>query len=193
MDIKFKKLQPQADSTGETASGGWSKVVGWLKNNSGDRAETYFSPLFDDEEKCDLIVVHIDADIHQDLLANAGRDKLPEPISVQELVDTVTDVLISWFSVKPERENFVAYAVPVFKTENWIMASVVECPPEKWTAADAKRELRTLFDASQYKSVVTMKASYVQALASDSTGALRAKSYSIFAQRLYSIASGLSA
>ena len=46
-EVVFRQLQPEKDATGQTESGGWTKVVGWLQNHSGPGIETFFSPLFE--------------------------------------------------------------------------------------------------------------------------------------------------
>ena len=180
-DVGFRQLQPEKDATGTTESGGWTKVVGWLVDHSGAGAETYFTPLFEGIPPCDIIIVHIDADVHIECLTKAGLPVPPAPASIADVVNSLRQALDNWLAVTEERRKSFSYAIPVFKTENWVMAASLDCDDTTWKSPDAKVALRSLFDASKHKSVVAMKTDMITGMAKDtSVLKARAKSYRIF-------------
>jgi hypothetical protein len=184
-DIAFRQLQPEKDATGTTERGGWTKVVGWLVDHSGPGVETFFTPLFAGVPACDIIVVHIDSDVHVECLTKAGLSVPKAPASVADVVSSLRQALDNWLAVSADRRKSFSYAIPVFKTENWIMAAAADCPDATWQAEDAKIALRSLFDATKHKSVAAMKAQMISGMKSDTSNLrARAKSYQIFLQDL---------
>lgn len=180
-DVVFRRLQPEKDATGSTDRGGWTKVVGWLIDHSGAGIETFFAPLFAGVEPCDIIVIHVDGDVHAECLKKAALPTPPPPVSVEDQVIGMRTALDSWVALDPERRRFLAYAIPVFMTENWIMASNPHCPDHIWQGSDAKTLLRSLFDPARDKSVAAMRARFVEELRADTAHlAARAKSYRLF-------------
>lgn len=181
----FRRLQPEPDATGQIPTGGWSRVIGWLKQHSGHGIETYFAPLFSGEPACDLVVVHIDADICAQCLAHLNIPIPQTLVSVSDTVNALRSALDTVSALSADRRGRFAYAVPVFKTENWLMASVADCPDAKWRSPDAKVALRSLFDPTKFSSIKSMKSKFIENLSKDSSNVLdRAKSYQIFSDEI---------
>jgi hypothetical protein len=159
--VAFKLLQPQTDATGSTQTGGWAKVVGWCLGNTGDGVDTYFAPTTADDVPCDIIIVHLDSDIIVDCLKKSSIQCPEHPSKVVTLVDRIRSALDEWLDLDQSRRDRFAYAVAVFKTENWILATRPECDAGRWDSFDAKNNLRRLFDPAKYSSVKNMVKSFI--------------------------------
>jgi len=175
-ELRFRNLQPELDATGELEAGGWTKVVGWLANFSGGAISTFLTPLFDSTDACDLIIVHIDADVRSQVYR-----------SISATIDPSDDITLMASEIENELRRLldagvldpkVRFAVPVFKSENWLMTGASICADDRWTQVDAKRELRTLYDQATHGSIGGMKELMLDEI-SNSTDLLysRAKSY----------------
>lgn len=119
LEVKFKHLQPTPDATGGHADGGWDRVKGWCDNYAGDQIETFFTPLFETDEICDLIVIHVDGDVVE--LANLHKGK--NQLSVRDRVKTISNSIESWLNCPKEHSKKIIHAIPVLQTEAWILAS----------------------------------------------------------------------
>ena len=84
-------------------------------------------------------------------------------------------------SAPSARESNIGYAIPVYKTENWILASIKGCPIETWSDVDAKTNLRSLFDQRAHRSILAMKNDLIASIRIDTTTLIaNAKSYRMF-------------
>lgn len=84
VDATFTPIQPVLDRTsGSYSEGGWRKVYQWcLRNPATSRARFFGGGLFaGDEDDYDVIIVHLDGDIHQSFLDNYPGESVcpPEP------------------------------------------------------------------------------------------------------------------
>jgi hypothetical protein len=186
-DVVFRKLQPVEDATGRIESGGWSKVIGWLRANCGEHAETYFEPLFEGDLSCHMIAVHLDSDIHDACLRGLGLPELPQPASISTLLQSLTAAIDLAFSLPPHRQAMVAHAIAVHKTENWILACFAECDEALWTTSDAKSALKAARAQQGFSSLVAMKREAVIRISDGRAAATRARSYSTFTTELKAI------
>lgn len=151
----FEQLQPPLDATGQIESGGWAKVLGWIINYSGSSLETFFVPLFSSNTACDAIIVHLDSDIHADLLKNLASPPVKDPSNFEDLVNHLEIELRKALNC-PKYDGKVCFAIPVHKSENWIMAGSPVCQDSRWSDEDAKRVIRTLFDSANHISISDM-------------------------------------
>lgn len=176
----FEQLQPSLDATGQIESGGWAKVVGWIRNYSDGRVGTFFEPIFENDQPCDMIVVHLDADIHADLFKHIGVNAEIKKDDIVDLVKSIERELTILLNAE-EFINKVYFAIPVHKSENWIMAASSFCNDDRWMKEDAKVELRSLFSKERDGSISGMIETIIQEIkVSSDLLYSRAKSYRCF-------------
>ncbi len=143
--LRIKYLQPFPDATsGVFGGGGWGRVVGWCKANRGDGLETYFSPIEDDDEPCDLIFVQLDGDAVMQCSEHSDFEIPSEPLSVDDRLDALQKMVSEWLSVTDEREDQVHFAFPVMHSEAWLLAALRPDAKAWESLPDTKTPFRAL-------------------------------------------------
>lgn len=144
--VKFIHLQPQPDATqtGRYSGGGWRRVVGWCTGNSGTRVESFFSPIEEGDQPCDLILIHLDGDALQQCAQHSAVSADPEPVPADERVNTLERVVVDLLKPPDSRVGQFVFAFPTMHTEAWLLAAL---RPDalSWEAeADSKRHFQAL-------------------------------------------------
>ncbi|WGD31878.1 hypothetical protein AncyloWKF20_08680 [Ancylobacter sp. WKF20] len=138
--VKFKALQPMQDQTGAMTSGGWSRVVAWCKSNAGSRIDTFFEPIFEGDEVCSAIVVHLDGDALE-LIGSHTTVAIPLPVNdVATRVSLLVEILENLLAASDLRRSMLAFALPVLQTEAWVLDA--EGSASNCETLDAKAEFR---------------------------------------------------
>lgn len=109
IESRFRRISPVLDSTSGTyTEGGWRKVYQWcLRNKLGDRGRFFGGGLFaGDEDDLDVILVHLDGDIHPHFISQHPGDLIC-PVQPE-----------AWGSLPAERVNFCRALI-----EDWLFGS----------------------------------------------------------------------
>lgn len=116
--LDFRELQPIQDETGSHTGGGWSRVMAWCKDHSGERTRTFFTPLFSNQRPCDIIVIHLDGDALE--LVKPHTDiEIPETIIEVDLrLHLLKAITKEWLTSPPKIEERTAFAFPVLHSES---------------------------------------------------------------------------
>lgn len=137
-EIKFRLLQPQSDETGRVDSGGWQRVLAWCLENAAEKIQTFFTPLFSGDPACDIIIIHVDGDSYSGLMAHHKGESIQPPLSINARITDIIAAFEKWLALEQDVRSKVAFAVPVLKTEAWIVAS--ESVVHDCETMDAKAE-----------------------------------------------------
>lgn len=156
----FQQLQPALDATGEIERGGWTKVLGWILNYSGGAISTFFTPILASAPACDAIVIHIDSDINTELFTALGEPLLAGTEPPTDIARAI-EVGLRKALLAGAFDGQVVFAVPVHKSENWLMAGSVLCTDNRWADADSKMKLSSLFDNSIHASKAAMRSAMI--------------------------------
>lgn len=122
-DVAFKPLQPLVDATGaSTTDGGWGQVLSWCKRYEGSKIQTFFKPLFANEQACDAVILHLDGDALEEIVPKTSIT-IPVPISNnKQRSSLVVDCLLDVIKSPIEFSERLAFAVPVQHTEAWLVS-----------------------------------------------------------------------
>jgi hypothetical protein len=144
----FKDLQPNPDGTSSgSPEGGWSQVYRWCLNNPPPAREALFigRDLFGsglDNQKHDLILVHMDSDICEMIGASSSIRPVPDATSSPERRGTfIRKTLLEWLwpdDTTPDERHVPAPAVEVI--EAWLVAALSE-DEQPETSKDIPRRL----------------------------------------------------
>lgn len=122
--ILFRLLQPETDATtGKMGDGGWSRVVGWCKKYSGEKLQTFFTSVTEDEPACDAIIVQIDGDALEECAAHSNVS-FEADASIAERTAALSKMIDEWLNAPERLKDQVAHALPHLHTESWIMAGI---------------------------------------------------------------------
>jgi hypothetical protein len=186
--FQFRALQPTVDASGQYSDGGWTRVVGWAQEYSGEALETYFQPLFAGDPACDIIVVHLDGDAAPHV-ANVLQMPAPAEGDVAMCVEFVCSAIRQMLAPSAVREDQVAQAVPVLHTEAWVLAA--EGVVEQCETIEAKRVLQSTYSharngplANYYEKRATGAAKHIERMARN------AESYQLFSEQFRAVALG---
>lgn len=140
-DVEFVKLQPQPDATTKSTEGGFGRVIGWCKANSGEALRSILeTPLFAGEEVCDLLVVHLDGDAVRDCAPHASLLIPDGDLSPEDRVKYLREMIEEWLEAEAPHRDKVVTAIPVMQTEAWILASTSP-NNHPWETVDSKATL----------------------------------------------------
>ncbi|WP_294280585.1 hypothetical protein [uncultured Sphingomonas sp.] len=140
----FHMIQPGVDeTTGRFGDGGWGRVVGWCKENSGEGVRTYFEPVFEGDKVCDFIVIQIDGDAVYDCLKHSNAEPIPANADVETRTKTLQYMIDGWLSAPEDLRGRFGHALPHLQTEAWIMAGL-HPTQEPWESTPAKHLLWAL-------------------------------------------------
>lgn len=130
----FKDLHPNRDGTSSSSpEGGWTTVYGWcLDNKPAERKIRYLTrDLFAgglDEKQCDLILVHMDSDISEEVGDKSTAIPVPDATSTPEQRgDFIRKTLLEWLWPEgsiPDGRHIAAPAVEAVET--WLVAALSE-------------------------------------------------------------------
>jgi len=143
-DIKpiFKDLHPVTDRTSSGSSeGGWTMVYQWCLNNPPLARQSQFAGagLFDgdmDGLTCDIILVHMDADICERIRDKSDVKPVPDATAPPaERGDFIRKTILGWLwptGSEPDDRHIPAPAVEA--VEAWLVAAMADDPePEAVT------------------------------------------------------------
>lgn len=123
-DVSCSPLQPRGDASSKSGDGGWAKVAAWCLANSGAGLDSYLrAPLFAGEEVYDAIVIHLDGDIASECATKYNKG-LPNKPSVVEIVKLLSELIHDWVKANSDSKEKIKIAIPVQKTESWILAAL---------------------------------------------------------------------
>ncbi|MCB9760509.1 MAG: hypothetical protein H6739_11775 [Alphaproteobacteria bacterium] len=125
-ELRFEMLQPERDATsGQWSDGGHGHVKAWcLRYPPGLRLGSFLQPLFAGvPARCDLIVVHLDADVIVPI-AHAEGLGVPDPLTAFAQGVLTRAVLERWLWPDPTRPGEGRHTLlpAVQATETWIVA-----------------------------------------------------------------------
>lgn len=183
VDITFDRLQPLQDATGYFPDGGWTRVLAWCLENSGDAFDDVLEPLLDNIPRLDGIVIHLDGDAAEHL-GQHTQVALPAPLTVLSRVNFLTDVIEEWLRLSAAQRSRLIVAAPVLHTEAWINAAHSQGSHESVDAKAAFRATRSTTShpkrASHYEEAGGLAAENLQQIAG------RCVSYRLFQQEIIS-------
>lgn len=123
--LTYRMLQPLPDATsGGFLGGGWPRVVSWCLANSGSKIETYFNSLEEDDDPCDLIIVHLDADAMIPCSSHSSEPVPDEPCSIEERLGAMVRFVERWLDLPASRTAQVRFAFPAMHSEAWLLAAL---------------------------------------------------------------------
>lgn len=143
--ITVKHVQPFVDATsGRYSGGGWPRVVAWCLANRSSNIETFFAPLEEGDEPCDLILIQLDGDAMEGCSPHAATACPILPCSVEDRLNTLEAFLMEWLAPEPQRMAQIVFALPTMCTESWLMAGIRPDEADWEIANDAKDRFRLL-------------------------------------------------
>jgi hypothetical protein len=143
--LKFRRLQPDADaSNGGHPDGGWARVIGWCRRYCSDGLSTLFSPIEEDDEPCEAIIIHLDGDAVNPCSNFSAEGPLPNGCPATDRVEKLNRMVFEWLAPDANHSRRLVVAVPVMDTEAWIMAALDPTTPDWETRTDAKTRFRGL-------------------------------------------------
>lgn len=179
-EISCVALQPQADASSRSGDGGWTKVAGWCLEKSGSGLDTYLNaPLFEGEDKFDAIVIHLDGDI-AGACALKYNFTLPDPLSVDERVATMSGWIAGWLKPSHEHQPKIRSAIPTQMTESWMLAGL-SVKTHDWENVAAKELFLEETGFSGSRKAAHYQAMSVKLAGTTSRIAGRCRSFELFA------------
>ncbi len=129
--LTFVNLQPSVDATSGSPEGGWQMVYKWCLNNPPrPRIGQFFSSeLFADDltdKVCDVIVIHMDADICDQIGDKSGSRSVPtSSSSPEERGNFIEEVLNEWlWPEMADKDDRHIPAPAVEAIEAWLVAGL---------------------------------------------------------------------
>lgn len=132
---EFHNLQPGEERNFGIRDGGWTQVYKWCLRNPPQERHGLFTgrKLFAgavDSQSCDVVVVHLDADICEKIGAKSPVTPVPTPESTpEERGKFIRDTLWHWLwpeGSTPDDRHFPAPAVEA--VEAWLVAGLTDDP-----------------------------------------------------------------
>lgn len=133
--LTFRNLQPSPDRTSGHSEGGWELVYKWCLSNPPDERRTQFlgQGLFANDMdglSCDIIIVHMDADICEKVGDKSTVAPAPTPMSPpEERGAFIRKTILEWLwpdGEEPDGRHIPAPAVEA--TETWLVAGLTQEP-----------------------------------------------------------------
>lgn len=130
----FHAIHPIRDKTsGAFEDGGWHQVYKWcVRNDQAARRRFFGAGLFDDDDAIavDLLIVHIDGDVHG-ILGAADRSKRVTSVDPANYHPTPKgilafgeDLLVNWLFEESGTRDMSMPAPTVLESEAWLLAGL---------------------------------------------------------------------
>jgi hypothetical protein len=137
LTLKFNDLQPNPDGTSGYPDGGWKQVLKWCRSFTPDKRRASFlkryRPRFADgldAKRCHVILVHMDADICEQIGNKTAATPVPDATSApQDRGGFIHQVLTEWLwpnGETPDADHLTAPAVE--SVETWLVAALAAPP-----------------------------------------------------------------
>jgi hypothetical protein len=130
INVVFRKLQPGEDATSAGSCGGWYFVLQWCQRNQPkDRENFTFSSPLAGVPACDVLVVHLDADVLSEFAAASSVSLPVPPWPAKKRAGFTEKVLDEWLwptttskksSIRPKH----VLAAAVWATETWLLSAL---------------------------------------------------------------------
>lgn len=151
--LKFKNVQPYVDNTSNSgySEGGWEQVYKWcLSNPPGERENAFFGPpLFADDMddmQCDVLMVHMDADICGAIGSKSSITPIPSEGSLPAVRGKfISDTVQAWLwpdGIGDQSRHIIVPAVE--STEAWLVAGLSNEDSDPENDHDIERRLAEL-------------------------------------------------
>lgn len=130
--LQFKNLQPSPDGTSGDKEGGWELVYKWCLNNTPEirRSQFFGGGLFADDMdalECDLILVHLDADICGVIGDKSHLPPLADAATAEDKGVYLSNTIHLWLWPSGEAEDDRHYTAPAVESvETWLVAALSE-------------------------------------------------------------------
>ena len=152
--VEMHALQPRVDATSrQMTGGGWTKVVKWCRNNSGEKLRTVFAPkLFSSSPNLDILIIHLDGDVVDISESFSSLTKASCFHNITRRVNVIECWLEELLIPPDALDDQVVYAVPVLHMESWLLAAFMKSTrvklEDRKTKLSGRRMLSYLYGGS---------------------------------------------